>query len=59
MYDVLNIQTVDEEALAEIEMTTNLIIAASTSNQRLTQEAINQALGILRRPDTVPEQRDR
>jgi hypothetical protein len=50
MYDVLNIQTVDEEALAEIEMTTNLIIAASTSNERLTQEAINQALGILRRP---------
>jgi hypothetical protein len=59
MYDILNVQTVDEEALAEIEMTTNLIIAASTSNERLTQEAINQALGILRCPETVPEQRSR
>jgi hypothetical protein len=54
MYDVLNIQTVDEEALAEIEMTTNLIIAASTSNERLTQEAINQALGIPAAPGHRP-----
>jgi hypothetical protein len=56
MYDVLNVQTVDAEAMAEIEMTSNLIIAASTSNERLTQDAINRALGIARCPDTVPEQ---
>jgi hypothetical protein len=59
MYDILNVETVDEEALAEIEMTTNLMIVASTSNERLTKEAINQALGIMRRPDTVPEPRGR
>ena len=37
----------DGELLAEVELTTNLIIAATESEERLSTEEIDQILGVL------------
>lgn len=52
MDDQLNVPLEDSELLAEVELTTNLIIAASESATPLDQEQIDQLLGLPR----VPEQ---
>jgi hypothetical protein len=50
--DQLNVPLEDSELLAEVELTTNLIIAASESDSPLDQEQIDNLLGLSR----VPEQ---
>jgi hypothetical protein len=46
MDDQLNVPLEDAELLAEVELTTNLIIAASESDASLSQEAIDRILGV-------------
>ena len=36
----------DEQALDEIELTSNLMIAASASDEHLTQGAVDEVLGV-------------
>ena len=50
MEDQLNVPLEDAELLAEVELTTNLIIAASESEASLPQEEIDRLLGL--EPDT-------
>jgi hypothetical protein len=47
--DSLDVPLVDETLLAELELTTALIIAASEcSNGRLRQDQLDRALGLVR-----------
>ena len=46
MTDQFDVSLEDSELMGEVELTTNLIIAASESDGRLTQEEIDQILGI-------------
>ena len=45
--DQLNVPLEDAELLAEVELTTNLIIAATASAEHLSQADIDQLLGVL------------
>ena len=56
MDDQLNVPLEDAELLAEVELTTNLIIAASEHDNRLTQEEIDELLGLTPREPLIPEQ---
>ncbi len=51
MEDQLNVPLEDAELLAEVELTTNLIIAASESETSLPQEEVDRLLGL--EPDAV------
>lgn len=44
--DQLNVPLEDAELLAEVELTTNLIIAASESDAALSQAEIDRLLGL-------------
>jgi hypothetical protein len=44
--DKLNVPLEDAELLAEVELTTNLIIAASESDASLSQEEVDTLLGL-------------
>jgi hypothetical protein len=44
--DKLNVPLEDAELLAEVELTTNLIIAASESEAALSQDQVDQLLGL-------------
>jgi hypothetical protein len=44
--DKLNVPLEDAELLAEVELTTNLIIAASESDATLSQEQVDELLGL-------------
>ena len=46
MDDKLDVPLEDAELLAEVELTTNLIIAASASDEPLSQEDIDRLLGV-------------
>lgn len=46
MNDRLDVPTHDADMLDEIEMTSNLMIAASESDGPLTQDSIDRILGI-------------
>ena len=46
MDDQLNVPLEDVELLAEVELTTNLIIAASEADQALPQSVIDELLGV-------------
>ncbi len=46
MDDQLNVPLEDVELLAEVELTTNLIIAASESEQALPQAEVDRLLGL-------------
>ncbi|HSE69272.1 MAG TPA: hypothetical protein VLA97_00835 [Nocardioidaceae bacterium] len=46
MDDQLNVPLEDAELLAEVELTTNLIIAASESDKALSQDEIDAILGL-------------
>jgi hypothetical protein len=57
--DQLNVPLEDAELLAEVELTTNLIIAASESDASLPQEQVDRLLGLdpdRARPVSVPPQ---
>jgi hypothetical protein len=58
MDDQLNVPLEDAELLAEVELTTNLIIAASESDESLSQDEVDQLLG-LTSPPSIPEQGSR
>jgi hypothetical protein len=47
MDDQLNVPLEDAELLAEVELTTNLIIAASESDSSLPQEEVDRLLGLV------------
>jgi hypothetical protein len=51
MEDQLNVPLEDAELLAEVELTTNLIIAASESETSLPQEEVDRLLGL--EPDSL------
>ena len=55
--DQLNVPLEDSELLAEVELTTNLIIAASESEATLAQADIDRLLGV--EPPTIPSQKSR
>ena len=46
MTDQFDVSLEDSELMGEVELTTNLIIAASESEERLTQDEIDQILGV-------------
>jgi hypothetical protein len=46
MDDQLNVPLEDYELLAEVELTTNLIIAASETDDHLTAQEIDEILGV-------------
>ena len=46
MDDQLNVPLEDAELLAEVELTTNLIIAASESDDALPQAEVDRLLGL-------------
>ena len=50
MNDQLDVPLEDAELLAEVELTTNLIIAASESDEHLTEAEIDQILGVVPEP---------
>ncbi len=53
--DQLNVPLEDAELLEEVEMTTNLIIAASEADATLTQAEVDRLLGVER--PTIPSQK--
>ncbi|HEX6246490.1 MAG TPA: hypothetical protein VFZ64_01350 [Nocardioidaceae bacterium] len=56
--DKLNVPLEDAELLAEVELTTNLIIAASESEAELSQEQVDALLGLTSgETSSVPPQR--
>ncbi len=62
MDDQLNVPLEDAELLAEVELTTNLIIAASEAEATLTQAEVDQILGLgspLEGPVAIPSQQKR
>ncbi|MBM7516610.1 hypothetical protein [Nocardioides nitrophenolicus] len=46
MADQFDVTLEDGDLLVEVELTTNLIIAASNSDERLTVEEIDRILGV-------------
>ena len=47
MHDQFDISLEDSDLLTEVEMTTNLIIAASEADGPLTQDEIDRILGLV------------
>ncbi len=56
MDDQLNVPLEDAELLAEVELTTNLIIAATESDESLSQDEVDRLLGVVHK---IPKQQDR
>jgi len=46
MRDALEIEPIDTEAMEEIHLTVNLMIAAATTRDRLTTPSIDKVLGV-------------
>ena len=46
MPDPFDVALSDDELLTEVELTTNLIVAATASDERLSTEEIDQILGV-------------
>lgn len=46
MQDQFDVSLEDGDLLGEVELTTNLIIAASEADEHLTSEEIDQILGV-------------
>ena len=59
MDDQLNVPLEDRELLDEVEMTTNLIIAATESADNLSQAEIDRLLGLPERSTPCPVQQVR
>ncbi len=61
MHDQFDVTLEDDDLLGEVELTTTLIIAASESDDHLSQSEIDQLLGITpRAPDDerIPRPRE-
>ena len=50
MHDQFDVSLEDSDLLVEVELTTNLIIAASESDETLSQEQIDAILGVVPQP---------
>jgi hypothetical protein len=50
MHDQFDVTLEDEDLLGEVELTTNLIIAASESEDHLSAAEIDQILGVVPQP---------
>lgn len=50
VYDQFDVTLEDSDLLREVELTTNLIIAASEADHRLTTEEIDRILGVVPLP---------
>jgi hypothetical protein len=50
VYDQFDVTLEDSDLLREVELTTNLIIAASEADDRLTLEEIDRILGVVPHP---------
>ena len=48
VHDQFDVSLEDADLLGEVELTTNLIIAASESDEHLSDEEIDQILGVLK-----------
>lgn len=62
MDDQLNVPLEDAELLAEVELTTNLIIAASEAEATLSQSEVDRILGVgipSDEPISIPSQQKR
>jgi len=46
VHDQFDVTLEDQDLLREVELTTNLIIAASETDEHLTAEEIDQILGV-------------
>jgi hypothetical protein len=57
MYDQFDVTLEDADLLGEVELTTNLIIAASESDDHLSQDEIDRILGVDVAPPEPPEPR--
>jgi hypothetical protein len=57
MDDQLNVPLEDSELLAEVELTTNLIIAASEADATLDQDEVDRLLGV--EAPSIPQQKSR
>jgi hypothetical protein len=57
MYDQLNVPLEDVELLNEVELTTNLIIAASEADHALPQAVIDRLLGVDESGEPKPQPR--
>jgi hypothetical protein len=47
VHDQFDVTLEDQDLLREVELTTNLIIAASETDEHLTPEEIDQILGVV------------
>ena len=56
MDDKLNVPLEDSELLAEVELTTNLIIAASEAEATLSQDKVDELLGLPPGGSPIPPQ---
>lgn len=61
MHDQFDVTLEDDDLLGEVELTTTLIIAASESDEHLSQEEIDRLLGVTPTPPSseVPLPRPR
>lgn len=50
MHDQFDVTLEDADLLGEVELTTNLIIAASEADDRLSDDQIDQILGVVPQP---------
>ncbi len=50
LYDQFDITLEDSDLLGEVELTTNLIIAATESDEQLSLEEIDRILGVVPHP---------
>jgi hypothetical protein len=50
MHDQFDVTLEDVDLLGEVELTTNLIIAASESEDHLSEEEIDRILGVIPQP---------
>ena len=53
VHDQFDVSLEDSDLLGEVELTTNLIIAASESDEHLTEAQIDEILGVV--PEPRPE----
>ena len=51
VHDQFDVTLEDADLLGEVELTTNLIIAASESDEHLSADEIDQILGVVPAPD--------
>ena len=50
MHDQFDVSLEDSDLMGEVELTTNLIIAASESDERLSDDQIDKILGVVPEP---------